>query len=391
MRARSVLLIIASALVAASCTSSTSTTSSEPTTSSPSPTFTSTGSPTPTGATLADGSPLPNGCAGKSAASQTVGFVAEGRAWALDPSTGRLACLFQVKDPGPFTFGPQGDRVLLGGLQVQGLTSGAPTLPSIGSSPSVFDWGHPLGLAVVYADVPGVPEKRFMDDGHVERLSTLPKGTYQAIAYHPSGLALGFIVDEGARQGIWLSSNEGKDAQRLVFSRPETVFSSLAFSPDGQTLWWVAQHPGSVSEIHDMDLTDRTGFGTILSRGLDASAHGLQLAPAGALKAATQGADCSHLQAMVIDSEGASPAIADATSPTTALGWLDASTLLVAEGGCHEPQTLVTMSWHQHMGQTTVLVNDVDTGAPRTVLRNAPTEVPVPPNESPPAPPGGVG
>jgi len=388
MRARAVLLIVASALVAASCTSPTSTTSA---TSSATSSVTTTSAPTPTGATLADGSPLPEGCTGKSARSETVGFVADGRAWALDPTTGTLACLFPVKDPGSFAFGPQGDRVLLSGLRVQGLTSAAPTLPSVGASPSVFDWGHPLGLAVVFADHPGQPEKRFMDDGHVEQLSSLPKGTYQGIAYHPSGLALGFIVDEGARQGIWLSSNEGKDAQRLVFSRPETAFSSLAFSPDGQTLWWIAQHPGTVSEVHDMDLTDRTGFGTILSRGLDATAHGLQLAPAGALKAATQGVDCDHQQAMVIDGQGASPAIADATGPTTALGWLDASTLLVAEGGCHETQTLATVGWHQHTGQVTVLVRDVETGAPRTVLRNAPTEVPAPPNESPPAPPGGVG
>src|SRR6185436_2745309 len=380
MRARAVLLIVASALVAASCTSPTSTTSPSSSASSP---MTTAPAPTPTGATLADGSTLPEGCTGKSVRSESVGFVADGRAWAMDPTTGTLACLFPVKDPGSFAFGPQGDRVLLGGLRVQGLTSDAPTLPSVGASPSVFDWGHPLGLAVVFADHPGQPEKRFMDDGHVEQLSSLPKGTYQGIAYHPSGLALGFIVDEGARQGIWLSSNEGKDAQRLVFSRPETVFSSLAFSPDGQTLWWIAQHPGTVSEVHDMDLTDRTGFGTILSRGLDATAHGLRLAPSGSLQAATMGADCDHQEAMVIDRDGASPAIADATGPTAALGWLDASTLLVAEGGCHETQTLAAVSWHQHAGQVTLLAHDVDTGAPRTVLRNAPTEVPAPPNESP--------
>jgi hypothetical protein len=383
------MFAVAAVMVTASCTSATSTT--EPVSSGPSPSSVTSTSSAPTGTPLADGSALPEGCSGKAAPTETVGFVAEGRAWALDPSTGRLACLFEVKDPGPFTFGPQGDRVLLGGLQVEGLTSAAPTWPGVHSSPSVFDWGHPLGLAIVYATGSGEPQKRFMDDGHVERLSTLPKGSYEAIAYHPSGLALGFIVDEGARQGIWISSNEGKEPQRLVYSRPETVFSSLAFSADGQTLWWIAQHPGSVSEIHDMDLTDRTGFGTILSRGLDSTARGLQLAPAGALKAATQGADCSDQQAMVIDSDGASPAVADATAPTEALGWLDASTLLVAQGGCDEPQTLLTVSWHQHGGQATVLVHDVDAAAPRTVLRNAPTQVPVPPNESPPAPPGGVG
>jgi hypothetical protein len=38
-----------------------------------------------------------------------------------------------------------------------------------------------------------------------------------------------------------------------------------------------------------------------------------------------------------------------------------------------------------------LLVDGVDVGAPRTVLRDAPTEVPAPPNEAPPAPPGGVG
>jgi hypothetical protein len=386
MRRRSFLWVVA-VVALSSCTTSTTTTTvtSVPTVSASTP------SPTPTGATLADGSPLPSGCAGESRPSETVGFVADGRAWAMDPDTGRLACLFPVKKPGPFAFGPQGDRVLLDGLQVHGLTQEAPSLPSVGATPSVFDWGHPLGLAVVYADHPGQPEKRFMDDGHVEQLSSLPKGSYQAIAYHPSGLALGFIVDEGARQGIWISSNEGKDAQRLVYSRPETVFSSLAFSPDGQTVWWIAQHPGSISEIHDMDLTDRSGFGTILSRGLDATAHGLQLAPSGSLQAATMGTDCADQRAMVIDTEGATPAVSTAPAPTEALGWLDATTLLVAQGGCDGPTTLLAVDWHQHVGQAAVLVRGVDVGAPRTVLRNAPTEVPTPPNQAPPAPPGGVG
>ena len=389
MRARSILFTLASALVLVSCTATTTTTTTV--TSSSSVVTTPPVSPSPTGATLADGSPLPGGCAGGARASETVAFVADGRAWALDPDSGRLACLFHVAQPGPFVFGPQGDRVLLGGLQVRGVTPDAPTLPALGVSPTVFDWGHPLGLAIVYADHPGQPQKRFMDDGSVEQLSALPKGSYQAIAYHPSGLALGFIVDEGERQGIWLSSNEGKDPQRLVFSRPGTVFSSLAFSADGQTLWWIAQHPDAISEIHDMDLADRSGFGTVLTRGLDDTAHGLQLAPAGSLKAATTGTECASERAMVVDSKGASPAVPDANGPTHALGWLDASTLLVAEGGCGLPTTLLTVAWHQHAGQATVLVNDVDTGAPRTVLQNAPTEVPTPPNEAPPAPPGGVG
>jgi len=341
------------------------------------------------GTTLADGSGLPEGCSGEATTRETVAFVAEGRAWALDPETGALACLFEVDDPGPFAFGPQGDRALLADMQVQGLSTKAPTWPPKGQTPSVFDWGHPLGLAIVYANGADTPLKRFMDDGKVERLSTLPTGTYQAIAYHPSGLALGFIVDEGERQGIWLSDNEGKDPERLVFSKPGTVFSSLAFSPDGTQIWWIAQHPGAISEIHWMDLADRTGFETILTRGLAPTAHGLLLAPSGPLLAATQGTDCADQQAMFVDADGARPAIPGGEQPTQALGWLDASTLLVSSGGCDGPAQLFAVGAHgQH---AVLLVDGVDIGAPRTVLRDAPTEVPSPPNEAPPAPPGGVG
>jgi hypothetical protein len=308
----------------------------------------------------------------------------------MDPRTQTLSCLFDVADPGPFAFGPQGDRVLLGDLQVQGLGPDAPTWPAGHETPSVFDWGHPIGLAIVYADG-GDPRKRFMDDGHTERLTGLPTGAYQAIAYHPSGLALGFIVDEGARQGIWISTNEGKDPERLVFSRPDTVFSSIAFSPDGQRLWWIAQHAGALSEIHYMDLDDRTGFSTVLSRGLAPTAHGLLLAPSGPLMAATQGATCDEEQAMVIDDQGAHPIGPAGGGPTRALGWLDAKTLLIAQGGCGQPTTLFGMRWSNGGESGGLLVSGVDVGATRTILRDAPTEVPAPPQDATPAPPGGVG
>jgi len=390
MRARRVLLIVAVALVAGSCTSTTTTVTASPTAASPPPTSVTT-SPPPTGATLADGSALPSRCTGKPVPSEIVAFVADGRAWTLDPKSGKLACLFRVRRPGAFAFGPQGDRVMLAGLGIVGVPNGEPTWPPVGQTPTVFDWGHPLGLAVVYASPSGAPEKRFMDTGDVEKLSDLPTGTYESIAYHPSGLALGMIVDQGQRQGIWLSSNEGKNPVRLVFSRPDTTFSSVTFSPDGTQIWWIAQHAGALSEIHWMDLADRTTFQTVLSRGLSPTAHSLQLAPSGPLMSATQGASCEQEQAMVVDSQGAHPAIAAAGSPTHALGWLDAKTLLVASGGCGQPESLSAVVWSHGTGTATALIDGVDVGAPRTVLKNAPTEAPSPPNQAPPAPPGGVG
>src|SRR3954447_265755 len=389
MRARRILFVVAVALVAGSCTSTSTTPTALPTIASPPPT--SSTAPPSTGATLADGSALPSRCGGKAVASETVAFVADGHAWALDPNSGHLACLFRVRQPGAFAFGPQGDRVMLAGLGTSGVPSGAPRWPPVGQTPTVFDWGHPLGLAVVYASPSGAPEKRFMDDGSVEKLTDLPHGTYESIAYHPSGLALGFIVDQGQRQGIWLSSNEGKDPVRLVFSRPDTTLSSVAFSPDGTQIWWIAQHAGALSEIHWMDLADRSTFQTVLSRGLSPTAHGLQIAPSGPLMSATQGASCGEEQAMVVDAQGAHPAISGGDGPTHALGWLDAKTLLVATGGCGQPESLSAVVWSHGAGTATALVDGVDVGAPRTVLRNAPTEVPTPPNQAPPAPPGGVG
>ena len=50
-----------------------------------------------------------------------VTFVAEGRAWATTPDGLRLWCLFEVRRPGPFLWGPRGDRVVLDGLEVRGV------------------------------------------------------------------------------------------------------------------------------------------------------------------------------------------------------------------------------------------------------------------------------
>ena len=82
---------------------------------------------------------------------------------------------------------------------------------------------------------------------------------------------------------------------------------------------------------------------------------------------------------MIVDADGAHPAIPGSEQPTQALGWLDASTLLVSAGGCGQPAQLSAVgATAQH---ATLLVDGVDIGAPRTVLRDAPTEVPAPPDE----------
>ncbi len=357
----------------------------------PTPTVSTTESPSvvATGARMPDGTPLPAGCTGGAGATHTVAFVADGRAWAIDPDDGDLACLFPVENAGPFAWGPQGDRVLLNSFEIRGLGGDAPDLPAIDASISAFDWGHPLGLAVVFADAEGIPRKRFVDDGHLIRLMSLPEGTYLQVAYHPSGLALAFVVETTEGQEIWLSTNEGKDPQRLVFSERGTEFTSLAFSPNGRTLWWTAQHEEGYPELHFMQLETRTGFGTAW-RGTEGTvADGLRLAPSGTLQAVTEGTACEERTALILNRGETRTAMPDETRPTEALGWLDRTTLLVAAGGCGEPLDLFAVDG-SGLDTPVALVLEVEIGAPRTLVENPPREVPAPsPDEEP--PPEGVG
>lgn len=344
--------------------------------------------------TLASGVELPNGCRGRAPRrGQTVAFVADdGRAWALDPRSGQLTCLFRVDEPGAFAWGPQGDRVLLGDLAVRGVSGEAPTLAAVGSRPVAFDWGHPLGLAVVFAARGDrTPQKRFMDDGRIEALPALPGGRYLHVAYHPSGLALAFVIDHHGDQSIWLSTNEGLDPVRLVFSQGGTRFTSIAFTPDGQRLVWTAQHAGGkYPQIHTMDLADRTGFTDGWRGESGQQASNLRLPPSGNLMAVDEGSGCDDRRAMIVLSpKVARPALPASGEPSTVIGWLDRSTVLVAAGGCDERLDLSAVDV---TGDVTPLVLGADVGATRTVTRSAPDSVPAPPVEAEEVPPPeGVG
>ena len=380
--ARLTLAIVA---LASACTRST-----PPEPSSPSAPPTTEPTVEPSGARLADGSPLPEGCTGGAAATDTVAFVADGRAWALDPTDGDVACLFPVDDPGLFAWGPQGDRVLLAHFEIRGLTPQAPDLTALPVRIGPFDWGHPIGLAVVFATPKGHPGKRFIDTGNVEPLTSLPDGRYVEVAYHPSGLALAFVLESDDGQEIWLSTNEGEDPHRLVFADEEgTTFPSIAFTPNGKQLWWTAVHADGQAQLHWMDLDDRTGFGTSWSQAIDGVADDLRLAPGGRLKSLDVGEGCDDRRALVIEGKDGRPAVPDESRPTSALGWLDPTTLLVTAGGCDGPLDLYAVDGGGDEDPA-LLVTGVEIAAPRTVVTHPPREVPAPPAEEEP-PQDGVG
>lgn len=342
-----------------------------------------------TSASLASGERLPRGCTRDTPKpAQTVAFVADGRAWALDPDGQRLTCLFKVEEPGPFEWGPQGDRVLLHDLEIRGLSADAPTFESLGTRPVAFDWGHPLGLAVVYSPSgERSVEKRYMNDGRVEELTSLPVGRYLDVAYHPSGEALAFVIKQAGEQSIWLSTNDGLDPVQLVHPEGGTLFTSIAFTPDGQRLTWTALHPGAAPAIHVMDLADRSTFTDAWTGKSGQGLSNLHLAPSGTLMAVDVGSDCSDRSArIVLSPRAARPAVGK--GPSTVIGWLDSTTALIGVGGCDELLDLVAVD---ATGERTPLVLGADVAATRTVVTSAPDFVPEPASEEEEPPPTGVG
>jgi hypothetical protein len=203
--------------------------------------------------------------------------------------------------------------------------------------------------------------------------------TFQEVVYHPSGRAFGFVLTHRTEgSAIWLSINAavaGDQAgpHRLVWSREGTVFGPIAFGPDGKTLYYVANLKNGTRFITAADL------GTAKLRpGLWKDTQNvLQLVPArgGDAVALDTGTGCADRKAVLskLDETVGSALMPGATAPTSAIGWIDASTVLVGEGGCDAPMRL----WLVGVGaaQTTTLVID---GVGRAAVRvSDPTPTPV--------------
>jgi hypothetical protein len=349
-----------------------------------------TGGPTPIGgpgsptgtpevrAFLASGQPLPSGCSDRhSEPTQTVAFVAEGRAWALDPSSGGLTCLFQVTDPGPFIWGPLGDRVLLGGLHMEAI--GGQTLqPPLDVQPGPSAWGHPVGTAVAFVSGDGTElDKRYLDQNGLVDISPLRGVSYLSVTYHPSGLALAFVAEREGRQSIWLSSNLGEDPKRLVFSKVGTEFGALEFSADGRTLVYAAQHADGRPEVLALDLANRS-FIRWLWRGQPGQ-HVLSVfqppSRSGRLLGLTLGTSCDDGVAMVRGPDRKLiPILPDASDPSRVLGWLDRTHVLVGVGGCGEPLDLSAFDVRDEA--SVPLVSGVTAAASRSPTPPAPTSLP---------------
>jgi hypothetical protein len=369
--------LLSLALIAAACSNPTA----RPSPSGSTPSLTTSG---PSAESQPLISSLPSGCdATDPVAKATLAFVAQGRAWAAAPDGTELTCLFDVTDPGPFLWGPRADRVLIGGLEVRGVGSMASRPPS-SLQPTSVSWARPTGLAVAFVDPNGKElEKALVGSSKIENVTpheeeghfpTLTDVTFQEVVYHPSGLAIGFVLThriEGS--SIYVSSNTGGDPHRLVWSRSGTVFGPIAFGLDGKTIYYVAHLANDTRLITAADL----GTGRLNPGLWMAKENVLELvpAPSGEAVAIDIGTGCDDRVALLskLDKTGGSPLLPGASAPTSVIGWVDDSTALVSEGDCNGPARLWEVQANAG-GTATLVIDGVDRAATRV-----PDPTPAPP------------
>jgi hypothetical protein len=326
-------------------------------------------------ATLASGASLPACKPGKPKADATVAFVAEGHAWAMSPDGGGLTCLFATDDPGPFAWGPLGDRVLLGAFEVRGV-AGGPSLAASDRSYAAVTWSRPTGKSIVFAPSAGATlRKAHLDGTRTQDVTPIPSSAYLSVAYHPSGEAFAFAVERAGAQSIWMSSNIGKSPARLVFSESGTTFGAIGFEVDGKHLLYAAQHTDGHAGLHRIDVTDTTEV-PILWEG-PARQTILELQPglvSGTFAWTVGTASCTDSVGMAQTPTGTVRALPGITQPTRALGWLSATQLLVSAGGCGNPLDLSAVDVVS--GSIAPLVSGVSVAAVRTPAPTPPAPLP---------------
>jgi hypothetical protein len=323
--------------------------------------------------------PLPDGCprASPPPAAAPVAFVAGGRAWATNADGRRLWCLFEVRHPGPFLWGPRGDRVVLDGLEVRGV--GAPVWrPPRGIETVSLTWLGAGGSSLAFV-APGGLNLNSATLGSIDlgELTPFRGGTiYEDVAGHPSGQGLAFVLRRQGASEIWMTTNSGAGAVRLVAPTRDRL-GPLAFAAGGKALYYGSRLPDGSRHLEVFSLAEGRRLAPAWTGDRDVLAIVGRREPTATQLAIDTGTGCGDRRADLsgLDGGPGRPLLASATRPTHAVGWLDSRRVLVAEGGCQGPFDL----WVVDTGgrEPVSLARGIDRAALR---RTDPRPLPAPPD-----------
>jgi hypothetical protein len=325
------------------------------------------------------GGPLPDGCPGASPSptAAPVAFVAGGRAWATNADGRRLWCLFEVRHPGPFLWGPRGDRVVLDGLEVRGVGTPVWRAPRGIETVSVT-WLGPTGSLLAFV-APGGLNLNAAALGSIELRELTPfrgGAIYEDVAGHPSGQGLAFVLRREGASEIWMASNSGSGAVRLV---PPTRarLGPLAFAGGGKSLYYGSRLPDGTRRLEVFSLAEGRRLAPAWTGDRDVLAVVGRREPTATQVAIDTGSGCGDRRAELLGLDGGPgrPLVPSATRPTSAVGWLDSRRVLLAEGGCNGPFDLwvVDVTGREPVS----LARGIDRAALR---RPDPRPLPAPPN-----------
>jgi hypothetical protein len=252
---------------------------------------------------------------------------------------------------------------------------GAPTRSAGPDEPLDAAWSRPTGKAIVFVP-PGARslEMASLDAPTIREVTPLPSASYLSARYHPSGLALAFAVERGGKQSIWISSNSGRDPTRLVFSEEGTTFGAMDFRSDGRVLFYAAEHADDHPELHMINLTDTRRAPVVWKGRVGEHILNLYASTAPGLVGLTTGSSCAHSTALWTPTRGGETTVAlpKERRPTSVVGWLGPTTLLVGIGSCAGPLDLTAVD--VRTGTAIPLVFEVDAAASRL-----PVPAPAPP------------
>ena len=198
----------------------------------------------------------PEGCAGDAPSpTAPVTFVAEGRAWATTPDGLRLWCLFEVRRPGPFLWGPAATGWCWTGWRSAGSAPRCGGRPA-GSTPCRWPGWAPTGTrspsscrAASTWPRPSSARSTCASSPRSGRLH-LPGG-----GRPPVRGGAGLRAPARGRLEIWMASNAGSGAVRLV-GPTRARLGPLAFSAGGKALYYGARQPDGSRRLEVFSLAE---------------------------------------------------------------------------------------------------------------------------------------